>query len=399
VETPDQRHRAIHRVGLTATAVGFVALFAFSFATVSPNRVVTGQTAGILETVPMWAAAIPAVLWLAVGAFSVWGSRARRAAFVRGACAAAAIVSLLWLSGAAAAAAVERLGEFTRYSIGGGVWLSAFAAFALVVASRREVGPSTAAGWVVTLTAPAGIVLLVATGRLSALGLAAEYRNVSSEFPIWVWQQFAYSAAAMVVAIILGVTLGIVAHRYQRFAGAIFATTSVFQTIPGLAMIGILVVPLGALAARFPVLREFGIGGLGWAPVVVALTLYALLAIVRNTYAGLGAVPAATVDAGFGMGMSRSQVTRKVQLPLAGPILFSGVRTASQQTIGNATLGAFVAAGTLGAPIFLGFAQQANDLVLLGSIALVILALTVDGVLRGTQYLATPVHRRKERIR
>jgi osmoprotectant transport system permease protein len=87
----------------------------------------------------------------------------------------------------------------------------------------------------------------------------------------------------------------------------------------------------------------------------------------------------------------------KVQLPLAAPIVFSGIRTSSQQTIGNATLGAFVAAGTLGAPIFLGFAQQANDLVLLGSIALVSLAITIDAVMRGGQRLLTPVHNRKGR--
>jgi len=97
------------------------------------------------------------------------------------------------------------------------------------------------------------------------------------------------------------------------------------------------------------------------------------------------------------MGMSGRQVMRRVQLPLATPILFSGVRTASQQTIGTATLGAFVAAGTLGAPIFLGFAQQADDLVVLGSITLVGLALLVDGALRGVQQTLTPVHRRKER--
>jgi osmoprotectant transport system permease protein len=145
------------------------------------------------------------------------------------------------------------------------------------------------------------------------------------------------------------------------------------------------------------VLKQFGISGLGWAPVVVALTLYALLAIVRNTYAGLGAVSPVTVEAGAGMGMSERQVMRKVQIPLAAPILFSGIRTASQQTIGNATLGAFVAAGTLGAPIFLGFAQQADDLVVLGSVALVALAMLVDGALRGVQQAITPAHKRKER--
>lgn len=393
------RHSTRDRVGLTAAAVGLVSLFALSFADVSPNRVVTGQTAGILELLPLWAVAIPTALWVAVALISLLGGRTKRASLGRGVFSAAIIVSLLWLSGIAATAAVERLGTFTRYSIGGAVWVSAFAAFALIVASRRELGPSTATGWFVTLAAPVGIVTLIATGRLDALGLAAEYLNVSAQFPVWVWQHFIYSAVAMVIAVALGVFLGVVAFRRQRFANAIFAVTSVFQTIPGLAMIGILVVPLGALSARFPVLKQFGISGLGWAPVVVALTLYALLAIVRNTYAGLGAVPVSVVDAGQGMGMSERQVMRKVQLPLAGPILFSGIRTASQQTIGNATLGAFVAAGTLGAPIFFGFAQQARDLVLLGSIALVVLALTVDGVLRGAQHLVTPAHRRKERVR
>jgi osmoprotectant transport system permease protein len=138
------------------------------------------------------------------------------------------------------------------------------------------------------------------------------------------------------------------------------------------------------------VLREFGVGGLGWAPVVIALTLYALLAIARNTIVGLSSVPAETVEAACGMGMTRRQVLTRVQLPIARPIIFGGVRVASQQTVGNATLGAFVAAGGLGPLIFLGIAQQANDLVLLGSIALVALALLVDGTMRGVQRLVTP---------
>ncbi|MHB9004657.1 MAG: ABC transporter permease, partial [Coriobacteriia bacterium] len=135
---------------------------------------------------------------------------------------------------------------------------------------------------------------------------------------------------------------------------------------------------------------SLGVGGLGWAPVVVALSLYALLAIVRNTYAGLASVPAATLEAGAGMGMTQRQLLRRVLFPLARPIVFSGVRTASQQTVGNATLGAFVAAGGLGPLIFLGLAQQATDLVLLGSIALVVLALALDGLMRTAQALMTP---------
>jgi len=90
------------------------------------------------------------------------------------------------------------------------------------------------------------------------------------------------------------------------------------------------------------------------------------------------------------------QLVRRVQMPLAVPVVFSGVRTASQQTVGNATLGAFVAAGGLGPLVFLGLAQQANDLVLLGSLAIVALALTVDGLMRGVQHVISPRRARKD---
>jgi osmoprotectant transport system permease protein len=97
------------------------------------------------------------------------------------------------------------------------------------------------------------------------------------------------------------------------------------------------------------------------------------------------------------MGLSDAQLLRKVQLPLSAPVILSGIRTATQQTIGTATLGVFVAAGTLGRPIFGGVSQTADDLVLLGSIALVALALSVDVVMRTLQRFATPRHLRNGR--
>jgi len=150
-------------------------------------------------------------------------------------------------------------------------------------------------------------------------------------------------------------------------------------------MVGLLVAPLAAISFAVPVLRRLGIGGIGWAPVVIALTLYALLAIVRNTHAGLRGVPRAVVDAGRGMGMTDEQLLRKVEVPLGMPVVFSGVRTSAVQTIGNATLGAFVGGITLGRFIFQGLAEQAPDLTMLGSIALVAIALVVDAVLRRVQ--------------
>ena len=139
-----------------------------------------------------------------------------------------------------------------------------------------------------------------------------------------------FAAVSVTIATVIGIYLGILAFRNRRLERPVFATVSVFQTIPGLAMVGLLVAPLAAVSFSLPFLRKLGIGGIGWAPVVTALTLYALLAIVRNTFAGLRNVPPATVDAGRGMGMTERQLMRKVELPLGMPVVFSGVRTSTR---------------------------------------------------------------------
>lgn len=377
-----------HKVGLTSAALGLASL-ALPFASVSRSRIATGTQLHAWDALGVGTLLVLAAAWVVLAALS--GRRgARGLTTVRGLVAAALIPALVWISALAAARLVPGYGTFARYSLGAGVWLGAFAAFALVIASRRELGPSTPSAWLVTLSAPAAIALLVATGELDGLGIMVEYRNLGARFWPAVGEHVAYSASAILVASVLGVALGVLAFRVRRLERPVFTVVSAFQTVPGLALIGIMVVPLAALSRAVPGLRDLGIGGLGWAPVVISLTLYALLSVVRNTYAGLANVPSATVDAGRGMGMTGPQVLRRIQAPLALPIIFSGVRTASQQTVGNATLGAFVAAGGLGPLIFLGLAQQANDLVLLGSISLVALALSVDIAMRALQRAVTP---------
>lgn len=379
----------LHKVGVTASSAGLLCTLTLAFGRVRPFRIATGETMGLFEALPWSLAALLVLAWVTAVAFSVVRPAARGAAFARGLLGGVLIVSLFWLSGIAAVANLEGAGAFARYSMGAGVWASTFFALTLILASRREVGMGTWSSRVIVWLAPVGVVLLVLSGRLSDLGMAAEYRNVSSEFWVWFGQHVMYSGVSLAVALVVGVSLGIVAYRFTGFARPVFAATSIVQTIPGLAMIGILAIPLG-MAGQVPFLRSLGIGILGWAPVVIALTLYALLVLVRNTHAGLESVPDATVEAGRGMGLTGSQLLRKVELPLASPVMFTGTRTAAQQTIGNATLAYFVAAGSLGRPIFSGVAQQADDLVLLGSVALVALALTVDIALRGTERLVVP---------
>jgi len=354
-------------------------------------RVDSGTGVALTHALGPWAS-LPVVLLLAVAGLSLGAGRDRRSASARGWLAAALVLALVALCEVAARRLLAGAAPFARVSIGGGVWVAVFVAYALVVASRREMGRHTPAGRALGAAVPTGIAALLASGRLHDLGILMEYRNWADRFWTEVARHLAYAAISVGVAVVIGVGLGVLAYVSARSERSVFATVSLFQTIPGLAMIGILVGPFAWLSHTVPALRAVGFGGLGWAPVIVALTLYALLAIARNTYAGLAGVPPATVDAALGMGMTRGQVLTRVQLPLAMPVLFSGMRTAAEQTVGNATLGAFAAAGTLGLFVTQGLAEQSPDLVLLGAVALVVLALAVDSLMRAAQRLITPRH-------
>ena len=150
---------------------------------------------------------------------------------------------------------------------------------------------------------------------------------------------------------------------------------NLLQTIPSIALFGLLIVPLSALAAAAPSLAALGIAGIGPAPAIIALILYALLPVVRNTVAGIAGVDPAVVDAARGMGMSERQLFRQVQLPLALPLLLAGLRIVTVQTIGLAVVAALIGAGGLGTFVFAGLGQYAADLVLLGALPTIALAL------------------------
>lgn len=384
---PVARVRGLDKVGLAASAIGLASLLALPFATVRHSRIATGADVAVWRALPSWALAALVIAWLAVAGLSAMrGSRSAAAA--RGLLGAMMIAVLVAASGWAATSLAEGVGRFARVSIGGGVWVSAIGAYTLVLSSRRQLGSSALLGTVITWVAPVAVVAMLATGRLGDLGIMKEYANVADRFWVETVNTLLYSAVSVVLATGIGVWLGIMAYRTPRLERPVFGVVSVFQTIPGLAMVGLLVAPLAALSFAVPGLRKLGVGGIGWAPVVIALTLYALLSIVRNTHAGLRGVSPAIVDAGRGMGMTDPQLLRRVELPIGMPVVFSGIRTSAVQTIGNATLGAFVGGITLGRFIFQGLAEQAPDLTMLGSIALVVIALVVDGVLRRVQWLA-----------
>ena len=173
---------------------------------------------------------------------------------------------------------------------------------------------------------------------------------------------------ALVLAVAIGLPLGVLLARRRGLAGPVIAVANVVQVIPSLALFGLLLpVPwLGENAARLAIL---------------ALTGYALLPILRNTYAGITSVDPALVDVAEALGMTGWQRLRKVELPLAASVILAGVRTATVTCVGVATIAAAIGAGGLGELIFRGVASVDNGLVLAGAVPAALLALAADAVL------------------
>lgn len=176
------------------------------------------------------------------------------------------------------------------------------------------------------------------------------------------------TASAMLLACAIGLPLGVLLTRRQVLAKPVIGVANVLQTIPSLAMFGLLLpVPfLGERAARLA---------------IVALTAYALLPILRNTYAGIESVDPAVIDVANALGMTGWQRLRKVELPMAASVILAGVRTATVTCVGVATIAAAIGAGGLGELIFRGVASVDNGLVLAGAVPAALLALLADGVL------------------
>lgn len=181
---------------------------------------------------------------------------------------------------------------------------------------------------------------------------------------------------ALVIAAVIGLPLAIVASGRPRLAFVVLTATGVVQTVPGLALLALMV----PILAKTGVLSPFG-----FAPAAIALTLYALLPIVRNAVTGLQGVDPAALEAARGMGMSPGQVVRLVQLPLAAPVIAAGVRTATVWTVGAATLATPVGQPSLGNYIFAGLQTRNFPMLLVGVAASAGLALTLDAILAGAE--------------
>ncbi|AXF57828.1 ABC transporter permease subunit [Salicibibacter kimchii] len=177
------------------------------------------------------------------------------------------------------------------------------------------------------------------------------------------------SFLSLLCAILIAVPLGIALTRTRRLAEPVIGVAAVLQTIPSLALLGFMIIFIG----------------IGTVPAIIALTVYALLPILRNTYTGIHGIDPAIKEAATGMGMSSARRLRKVELPMAVPIVMAGIRTSMVLIIGTATLAALIGAGGLGDLIMTGIQRADQSYILLGAIPAAILALLFDFVLRWTE--------------
>lgn len=188
------------------------------------------------------------------------------------------------------------------------------------------------------------------------------------------WEHISISLLSLLAAIIVAVPLGIVLTKSDKLAKVVLSITSVLQTVPSLAI----------LAMMIPFF------GIGTVPAVIALFLYVLLPILNNTYLGIQSVNKNAREAGRAMGMTQNQLLRMVELPLAVPVIMSGIRLSAVYAISWATLASYIGAGGLGDFIFNGLNLYQPKLIIAGAVVVTLLALVTDFALAYIEKITTP---------
>lgn len=360
-----QRVLAVLLVGL------LVALFAFPFLRIAPNRLLTGQA------VPLWA--VPIGAWHLLGGALAWLGvavmLAPRRVVDAGTVLAAAVLlgGLTALAGAEAARQSGLATPLLRVSLGGGYWLATLLLWAIAADALRRLWPGRPLGLLLLLP-PA---LLLAGGALDELSLLKEYANREEVFTAAVFRHVQIVGLSLLPALLIGLPLGLAAARSSRIAAPLIVLLNFIQTIPSIALFGLLIGPLAWLGQAWP---ATGVQGIGLLPAVIALTLYALLPIVHGMSSGLRQVAPSVLDAATAMGLSSRQRFWQIEIPLALPVLLSAVRLTTVQLIGLVVVAALIGAGGLGAIVFQGLLSSALDLVLLGVIPVLAIALLADSL-------------------
>lgn len=357
-----------------------IALFALIFmkiVEVKPNRIVSGERFTAYEFIG-WPVLLVGTgfLLIAVLSLSTWKMKGLMTTLT-GAFLFTFFLYLMGLSGQVAASGSNSI----RVSFSMGFYILLLMIYLLFghVMAKKDNYLTLEKG--IALLIFISVIVFVYSGLFDGFSILKEYEIKKNQFMDSLTTHLFLSLGSVTVGSLIAIPLGYLAYKRKKLESAVMVPLSIVETIPSLSLFGILLVPLAGLG-RIDFFRSLGISGIGWAPAFVALTLYTLLPIGRNTLVGFTTVGRDVIEAAQGMGMSRKQIFRKIEFPLALPIIITGVRIALVQTVGGAVIAGLVGGGGLGTFVFLGLAEASQDLVLLGVIPIVLLTLILDKTLK-----------------
>ena len=358
------------KLGVVIAAIVAYAALAAPFATFRANRIVPGQARSILEALPPTLGALLLAIVILCGIVALL----KTPLIIRLVASIVALVALSSLIGAVGGFLTPAGNTFARVAPASGFWLLVFA-FTLLLAdvlTRLNLSPWARIG--VLALAVVAIAALLVSGRWDSLSILKEYASRADSFWAEASKHVTLALGSLAGAVIVGIPLGVLCHRVEKLRAGVLNVLNIIQTIPSIALFGLLIAPLGWVAVHVPGAAAIGIRGIGTAPAFVALFLYSLLPVVANTVVGLAGVPRAANDAARGMGMTDRQRLFDVEFPLAFPVILTGIRIVLVQNIGLATIAALIGGGGFGVFVFQGVGQTAMDLVLLGALPTVALA-------------------------
>lgn len=375
-----------NRVVVTLVVLALLVVCFSNFASVQANRIVPGQGLSLLAGLGWpWLLAVVTGL-LVLGGLALWPTTKRYWLMLglSGALLIQLPVALAWFI----QQHISAEQPYARVGLAGSCWSLLFIGVLLLVELQQRITGGRRGVKIIIALLFGVIWLLISSDALAPLALLREYNSRSSTFWQLLYGHLSLVGGALLVSLVIGLLVAWLIIRVQPLQRPVFALLNFFQTIPSLALFGLLIAPLSYLSAHSPLLQQLDVRGIGWAPALLALIAYSLLPVVRNTCVALQGVAAEVIESALGMGMSNWQVFAQVRLPLALPVIIEGIRVTTIQAIGLTAVAALIGASGFGSFIFQGLGQGAMDLVLLGALPTIILALLADALFSSLASLA-----------
>jgi osmoprotectant transport system permease protein len=383
------RYFSIDKVPFCSAVLGLAAMLLSGFVTFRPNRIAVGKAVFLNQTQgDLWVAVI--LFWVLLLLVSTLRIPDGLRLFATGFLSSTLILLLITTAARHASLTAHLAGPISRTSLGPAFWTLLFALTLILTETWQKSDNGKSLVTIMGIITGGILLGMFVSGNLDMLSIMREFANRKERFFGELLTHLLLVSSSVGLALGLGIPLGLLAHRKRNFYTPTFFTLNTLQTTPSLALFGILIPILAAVTLRFPILANIGIKGIGATPAIIALTVYSLLPVARNTYIGFSTVEPTAIEAGIGMGMTKTQLLFRVEIPIASPVILNGVRVALVQAIGLTAVAALIGAGGLGVFIFQGLGQAANDLILLGAIPTIFIAVVVDSIMGGVISLLQP---------